>query len=1150
MTGLPRHLLLWLVSKLDKIVLCNSRKFCKAMIDYVVSLFSIPSDSILIQGSYSISMITISVFIAIFSSFMGLQVAVQAADALSTNRRKLMLLVGSIALGGGIWSMHFIGMLAFELCTQVDYGWVLTSASLIPGIAASWVALNHIVTKPKGAIPLITAGVLVGAGIGTMHYSGMAAMEMAPLLRYDLAIFALSIIVAVSLAILSLWIRFGLTKAFSRSFTELQLNMASALVMGCAIAGMHYTGMAAARFVRPPGFEFSNQPPETSMYLAFGVTVITLVIISLVLGLNLILRYRDISNRAIASEQRLSATMETAIDSIIVIDKNGAITSANKATEKLLGWAIEDLVKQNVNVLIPEHLRSDQKGLLQRYLQGDDTSLVGRSQEVQAVHKDGSLVEIRLALGHVSHSDSDFFVAFMSDIRDRLKMEKALRDNEARLRSLVTNIPGVVYRCKDDNDWGMMFVNDAVEKITGYSKEDFLLPNHKISFADLIHQEDLARVIQESGKNDVFNVEYRIKRKDGEIRWMLEFGTRIIDPVSKEVWLDGFIMDITERHQMVNELTIAKDKAEQAAASRATFLANMSHEIRTPMNAIIGFSEILLEEQLKPDQRRHLSTINNSAKSLLHLLNDVLDSAKLDKGKLELEKRSFSLIEEIDAVISTLWIQAKNKGLKLQTKIDSAILPFYKGAPERIRQVLTNIVNNAIKFTQEGEVVVSVKPVTNEHIEFVVKDTGIGMSEDQLSRIFEAFTQADESMSRRFGGTGLGTTISKQLVELMGGSISATSTKGEGSEFKFTLPLEPATSVKKQVQHKIELPRLKILVVDDISQNVELLEELLTRLGHDVIIARDGQQALIRMETCDDIDVVLMDVQMPVMDGLTAATQRRAFERANQLKRTPIIALTASVLEDDRLAAQKAGMEGFANKPIEIQSLLREIAKVTGIETAPGHVEQGFSKKQLENTKVYTDLGIDTHAALSLWGSFDKYEKQLNRFLDQHSKDFEYLYALVEQQNIEAVSTELHKLKGLTANLSLTRIAALLAELEHQIELRQSLQNSQQLTNQIATNVVQLHQYFSNQKSACDNLIKPASDFDQDTLASILKEIQIAVQANEFDEHNLTKLESLGLGPYQDEINQVTIAIDDFEFEQANTLIERILTSLQTMKGE
>ncbi|MGB0988314.1 MAG: MHYT domain-containing protein, partial [Pseudoalteromonas spongiae] len=324
------------------------------MLDWIFSHFSVPTDSLLIYGSYNPWLVALSILIAIFASFMGLQVASQVSKTHSTARRHSMLAIGSIALGGGIWSMHFIGMLAFDLCTRVEYNGAITFISMLPGIFASWVALNFINSHRKGFIPLLIGGVLVGAGIGTMHYTGMAAMEMAPLLRYEPWVFGLSIVVAVSLAMLSLWINFGLAVFSAKGKSLPYAKVWSSIIMGCAITGMHYTGMAAARFVRPPGLELSEQTSEISIYLALGISITTAIIICLVLGLNMLYRYKDISRQAAESERRIRAMMDTAIDGIISIDSQGKIIGINQATEQLLGWPSSELIGQHVNVLLPK----------------------------------------------------------------------------------------------------------------------------------------------------------------------------------------------------------------------------------------------------------------------------------------------------------------------------------------------------------------------------------------------------------------------------------------------------------------------------------------------------------------------------------------------------------------------------------------------------------------------------------------------------------------------------------------------------------------------------------------------------------------------------------------------------------------------------
>jgi len=1102
------------------------------MLEWLNNHFTIPSDSVLIYGNYSYGMVALSVFVAVFASFMGLQVASQAAATTSPKRKQIMLFVGSIALGGGIWTMHFVGMLAFSLCTKVEYGSALTLLSLFPGIFASWVALNHINSHQRGFIPLLIGGVLVGSGIGAMHYTGMAAMRMAPLLRYDLVMFALSIVVAVSLAMLSLWIRFGLVRLWNRSYKEWQANLAASLVMGCAIAGMHYTGMAAARFVRPFGVELSEQTAETSLYLALGVSATTIFIISLVLGINLIYKYKDISKRALESERRLRATMDTAVDGIVSIDSHGTIISVNQATEHLLGWSEPEMIGKNVKMLMPEPFHSEHDGYLKRYLQTGEARIIGKGREVEALHKNGEKVAIRLGIGHVNMANNDFFVAFISDIRQRIKMEHALRENEEKFRSLISNIPGIAYRCLDDSKWTMLFISDAVEAITGYPAEDFILPNPKRSFSELFHPNDHEMIVNATSVSGAFSLEYRIIRRDGEVRWLMEYGTHIVEQQSGETWLDGFIMDITERHQMEQELRQAKDKAEQAASARATFLANMSHEIRTPMNAIIGFSDILLDTVLESEQLHHLKTINNSAKSLLHLLNDVLDSAKLDKGKLELEVRRFSLIEEVDAVVSTLWLQARHKGLKLTTEVSPEIEERYTGSPERIRQVLTNLINNAIKFTQQGYVKVNVRPITEKQVEFLIEDSGIGMTLLQLKNVFDPFTQADASMSRRFGGTGLGTTISKQLVELMGGKISAKSELGKGTQFRFTLPLTPAKGKTTEQKQSIKLPPMTFLVVDDIQQNIDLLSVLLTRDGHKLLTARDGQQALIRMAAEPQIDLVLMDVQMPVMDGLTASQERRKIEQAEGLRYIPIIALTASVLDDDRIAAQSAGMDGFANKPIDFQTLCHEISRVLDISV----VARTDIKMEQSSSKL-----IDEKKGIRLWGNREEYYRQLGYFVGQQKADFEQLEQSYNNRDWASAKELTHKLKGICGNLSLTSLMHSLQQLESDLSLKPSPSG-----DLITTIISQFNQIQVHLAETVRNEPKPAdsSATDLSELIEVLQQAKHAASKNEVDEVMLTRLLKFTETAFGNDLNLIYQALNDFEFAQAGQLIDTLLQTI------
>ncbi|QYJ78220.1 MHYT domain-containing protein [Shewanella acanthi] len=1102
--------------------------------DRLSQFFIIDSDSLLLNVYYNPFLVSLSIIIAIAASFMAFQVASQALVSQSHLRQHIMLFTGSMVLGGGIWSMHFIGMLAFDLCSPVSYNFKLTAFSLLSSIAASSVALKLLSRPSVDFGQVVASGVLMGTGIGVMHYVGMAAMEMAPLLRYDPVFFVISIVVAIILAIIALWVRTGLRNLRGARFGSFGCNFVASVVMGLAISGMHYTGMAAARFIRPEGLELSQQSSDISTHLALWVAVITFMCISLVMIVNVIYKYKELSQLAESNEDRMRAMMNTAVDGIVTIDGRGIIVSVNIAVTQILGWSAEELVGANVSKLVPEPLRQHHDGYIASYINTLEAKIIGDSREVEALHKNGNLIPIRLSIGHVQQGKAHYFVGFVSDLTLRNEMEQEIKHNEAKFRSLIGNIPGIAYRCQNTEGWPMVFISDAVEGITGYPATDFIQPHPKHTFVELFHPDDVA-LIYEKVKPPSFKLEYRIIRRDGEVRWLLGHGNYIHDAISDVEWIDGFIMDITERKLMEQDLLTAKNNAEQAAAARSAFLANMSHEIRTPMNAIIGFSDIMLESPLQSEQKKQLSTINRSAKSLLHLLNDVLDSAKLDKGKLELEQRLFSLTDEIDTVISTLWLQAKRQRLSLEVDIDSSLSSHYIGSPERIRQVLINLVGNAVKFTNEGRVSIRAFPVAEAKVCFEIEDTGIGMSEEQLKRVFEAFSQADASMSRKYGGTGLGTTISKQLVELMGGEIEAHSVLGKGSLFRFYIPLQESSPVyHSKDKSKTALPELTVLIVDDIQQNIDLLNLWLTRQGHSVITARDGQQALVRMAN-SQIDVTLMDLQMPIMDGLSAAKARRKQEVLEGLPHMPIIALTASVLEQDKSAAQEAGMDGFANKPVDFDLLTLEIARVLKLD---------LSSNNTNSKTLQPSLWVDEARGIKLWGSKLMFIKELMKFIAQWPEKQSALLQAIHQTDLLTLRQLSHSIKGVSGNLGLSQWMEQFSQLEALTLAEEvSYDAIQAQLEMITTSLVAIADYVEattfEVKASASEADVPSLTTEQ--LLGHINALIAAIAHHSFEESDIIALENQGDEHFRLRIAIISEALDNFDFEIA----ERDLLALK-----
>ncbi|VEL97321.1 multi-sensor hybrid histidine kinase [Alteromonas sp. 76-1] len=1107
------------------------------MSSMIQQFFMIGQEVTLLDGQYDFGLVALSLMIAIFASFMAFNVATQAATSTNKFRKYALLSAGSIAMGGGIWAMHFLGMLAFELCTAVSYNLGITLASALPGIASAWVAL-YLMTKPTISFSeIVTGGVLVGSGIGTMHYSGMAAMEMAPLLRYSPSLFILSIVVAVSLAMLALWIKFGLSAVNSKTSSVGRDAFISSVVMGLAIAAMHYTGMSAARFVMPPGMEFSSQPSEISVYLALSIAMVTVTLIALVLGITLLFKYKDVSSRAIESEKIQRAITDIAVDAIITVDSTGIIQTANPAVKAVTGYLPEELIGQQGAILAPDDKKSIYNTDFFEQKSVPTEQIIGTSREVVIVGKSGELIPVRVGMGYTKLDGKALFVGFFSDLRKRKAMEDALRESEAKFRSFISNIPGIAYRCLNEPDWPMVFISDAVSEITGYAADDFILPNPRITFGSLCHPDDLKRVATEVTDQNTFNIEYRIINKKGEVRWVTEHGVHVLDADGNTIYLDGFISDITPRREMEEELIKAKEKAEQAAAARTNFLANMSHEIRTPMNAIIGFSDLMLAEKMPPEQHSHLTTVNRSARSLLHLLNDILDSAKLDKGKLDLDYRDFIIREEVDTVVSTFWLEAKRKNITLEVHVGSEVREAYNGVPERIRQVLNNLIGNAVKFTGDGSVMLEVSS-DSSFVYFKVKDSGIGMNSEQVSRVFDAFAQADASMSRKYGGTGLGTTISKQLVELMGGNICAQSELGKGSTFTFRLPLVPAIAPMAVEEGKpVQLSPMHILIVDDIAQNIDLLSLLLTRSGHTVEVARDGQEALEKMKL-PGIELVLMDLQMPVLDGLEASMQRRKYEAEHGLPPIPIIALTASVLVQDRHAATDAGMDGFANKPIDYPVLTREMARVLGkeIDESATLILNDDKSEKPKSSKV-----VNLNRAIMLWGDAQTHRNEVARFTRENEAKIAQITTAILDDDASKTASLAHSIKGVSGNLCLDPLMSVCRDIEKNAHAGELDISTVQLLKKSFNDVITWLQGTTEIKT-----VQVKQDVDYAVLLAHLVKLKQSVEQNMLDEDELQEVKALAGGEYTDTLASIIMDIDDFEFERAEAKLVELIDTLTT----
>lgn len=450
-----------------------------------------------------------------------------------------------------------------------------------------------------------------------------------------------------------------------------------------------------------------------------------------------------------------------------------------------------------------------------------------------------------------------------------------------------------------------------------------------------------------SGKRQRYNIQFRIRRYDNQWIWMESHGLGTDrDSLGQARRVVGISTNATERKQLLDATEQARQDAEKANRSKTEFLASVSHEVRTPLNGVMGLIRLMTDSPLNDEQRQWLTLMDDSAQTLLHLLNDILDLSKIEAGRMELETAPFNLMDEVGQACGPLVAQAAVKELAIHVDIDPKLPQSVVGDATKLRQVLLNLLSNAVKFTPRGgHVRVNVQPGPNSGVLFEVCDTGIGIPVEQQTRIFEAFTQADASTTRKYGGTGLGLAIASRMVQLMGGHIRLVSAPDQGSTFSFTLPLQSARD-KEQSSGPLSAPMelehlstraqsfsgLRVLVAEDHPVNELLMRELLKKLGCTTVVARNGLEAVAAWKR-GGIDLIMMDVQMPELNGLDATQEIRALESGHfrppgsSLPHTPIVAVTANAMSGDREKCIAAGMDAYTSKPVSPQALTKAMTE-------------------------------------------------------------------------------------------------------------------------------------------------------------------------------------------------------------------------------
>jgi PAS domain S-box-containing protein len=631
---------------------------------------------------------------------------------------------------------------------------------------------------------------------------------------------------------------------------------------------------------------------------------------------------------------------------------------------------------------------------------------------------------------------------------DLYKQNTNLHEHMRLLEATVINAKDAIMITNADLIDGpnIIYVNDAFCKLSGYTSDEVIGKTPRILQGETTDHKVLDDLKEKLGNGRSFQGELRNFSKDGTEYWLDISVTPVKDSDGNITHFTAIERDITDRKLNEEELQRERDRAETANIAKGEFLANMSHELRTPMNGIIGLSDLLMDTPMNEEQKQSVEAINKSSETLLILLNDILDSSKIDAGEMALENVPFNLKAVIDDTIKLLKSRIDEKNIEFKYHYSPSLPAGLVGDSTRLQQIIINLIGNALKFTDKGEITLSLSRTEDNLMKIVVDDTGIGIPKDKLDDIFMKFTQADESTSRRFGGTGLGLSISQKLTELMGGTIGVHSIEGQGSSFWFKIPIIEADidvtqmSTNHQNLTPVDFSNANIMVVDDHPINLMYMRKLLKKIGIDRVQMVDNGQEAFEYTQVGMYDAILMDCQMPGMDGFETTEAIRKMHKGNALH-TPIIAVTANAMKGDREKCIAAGMDDYLSKPVDpnaLQQTLQKWVKYEELELVSIDVKISTVTEENqghETTSVDTPPPVDLPALRDLFGNDPDDEKMLfDLFFTTSDEALKNLKQAMDTNDNEQWRKAAHKIKGSAANMRAENLAAICTEAEKNYE--------------------------------------------------------------------------------------------------------------------
>ncbi|MBF0425128.1 MAG: response regulator [Magnetococcales bacterium] len=828
--------------------------------------------------------------------------------------------------------------------------------------------------------------------------------------------------------------------------------------------------------------------------------------------------------RLTASEERFRNLVQTVPDIVYEVDNEGRFTFLNRSVE-MLGYHPTELLGRHFSTIIRESdiQRSSLKGVLQLADSGTpdpnnhklfDERRTGQRMttalEIQLKTKSGTVtqpaelhtladpvidVEInssgiysdigndtsyrtRRYMGTVgvirNITERKKYLAALEKIQQELAAAKEEAERNAnRLTTALRN--GRLGLWDIDFTTGEQVIDPTEAEIYGFPPEE--TQRLRDDWVARLHPDDRAWVLKagenyRNGLTHTYDLEYRIITPTGEVKWVRSKGAGVTwDDRGSVRRMVGTVRDITARKKMESALIHARKEAEAANQAKGDFLANVSHEFRTPMNAIIGLTNLCLKTSLTQQQTDYLNKVNLSALSLMRMINDILDFSRIEAGKLPMEQEAFSVAGMLADLASAFAAQCQGSSTRLTVAANADLPSLLIGDPFRVRQILTSLVGNAVKFTHRGDILLAARVLTETHtsavIEFSVRDTGIGMTQEQQENLFQDFFQADASSTRQYGGTGLGLAISRRLVELMGGTIRVESSPGKGSRFSFDLRLDKPLPASASDTHRVpsdappsndpvpspsplpvDLTGFHILLVEDNDINQQIAIELLEQVHARVTLAENGGEA-VEAARKTLFDAILMDVHMPVMDGLSTT---RLIRESVGLARVPIIAMTANVMPGDRARCLAAGMDDYIAKPIDPEALFqvlgRWVRSSSGSDSAqnsphPAHdlsprinPESTTRAREPESVVPLPALpGVDTALGLrNVGGRIELYLKVLRKFACNQEKTCQQLASCLKAGDTSSAGHAAHTLKGVARTLGMTHLGKLAEEIETEVK--------------------------------------------------------------------------------------------------------------------